>query len=255
MIREQQKNMESLFAREAAQLMGVQWELEPRQEQDGGPDFIVREGAHRFGLEVMEVFAGLMTGQKGSSERRRQSETQKIVDRIRRLFEDSEKGIALYVKFLCPGPLRDCHIEQVISALRSMHLRNKEPLYCEERVVTSDPVRLKIFVTRLPNGWPRDQLSRPDWFSVSDTVGWVERNAEKIRGEIESKSNKLIQYRKNVESELGVGSSKDVDVRLLLVANQMWSYGQVAIDELRIGSSYGFDRVYFFPFPEHPIVL
>ena len=52
MTQRSQKQDELRFATAAARLMNMQWMLVAREEYDGGPDFIVHEGTHGFGLEV-----------------------------------------------------------------------------------------------------------------------------------------------------------------------------------------------------------
>ena len=146
--REQQKLNEYHFAAEAARLMGAQWELVPRNEEsNGGPDFIVHEGAYRFGLEVQEVFKGKSAPKQGSELKQYQSEDQQRIDRIREKYEGVEGDIPLYVKFL-DNP-DDDHADQIVDKLRNINLQENGH---ENFVVDQDSGPLKIFVMRLPEG-------------------------------------------------------------------------------------------------------
>ena len=187
MTRIVQKQAEFHFAKEAARLMDVQWKLVAHEESNGGPDFIVHEGADRFGLEVHEIFNGEITPKKGSRLKQRQAGTQKLIDRIRQRYEDIEKDVGLYVKFL--GDLNDDGVEPIIQALLDMNLQ-KNFSHSKECVLKHNSGRLKIFDTRLPDGWPRNQLSRRDWFSVTDSGGWREQESRKILEAVEMKSGK-----------------------------------------------------------------
>ena len=234
-------------------MMDAQWKLVARKEFNGGPDFIVYEGESFFGLEVHEIFKGKTTRNQGSKLKKNQSVTQSHIDNIRRQYEKLEKEIPLYVKFL--GPLKGSHSELTVQALQSMQLREKKFPYTDEVVLEQDSDRLKIVVRRLPDGWPRDRLHKPDWFSITDTVGWVENDSQKILNAVKKKSEKIGQYKHNISKELNVGKPEGVDVRLLLVSDHLWSYGQVSADKEVIDVRHGFDVVYFFPFPEMPIKL
>ena len=55
MTREAQKRRERFFVEETAKLLGKTWDLGQDREH---PDFVIRDEAQRFGLEVCEVFMG-----------------------------------------------------------------------------------------------------------------------------------------------------------------------------------------------------
>ena len=252
--REQQKLDECRFVAGAARLMDVQWKLAPRlDESKGGPDFIVHEGAHTFGLEVQKVFKGSSSQNRGSALKRDQSETQRRIDRMRQQYEDVAENIPLYVKFL-DSPDED-RIDRIIDELRNMNLREKDFPYHEDFVVDQDSGPLKIFVSRLPDGWGRDRLSRPDWFSVADAGGWVEKGPQKILEAIAEKSKKVLRYRENVAADLRLKNPQDADIRLMLIADHMWGFGQVDICDDAAGDLGGFNEVYFFSFPEKVTLL
>jgi hypothetical protein len=63
MTREGQKRRERFFVEEAAKLLGKTWDLGQDREH---PDFLVTDGAQRFGLEVSELFKGPQ-GESGSA--------------------------------------------------------------------------------------------------------------------------------------------------------------------------------------------
>ena len=123
------------------------------------------------------------------------------------------------------------------------------------RVLEHAPTHLKLFVRRLPDDWPCDRLSRPDWFSVTDSGGWREQGSRKILQAVATKSTKISRYRENVARELHLGGPEEADVRLLVIADHMWNYGQIAPDQDLTGNMHGFNAVYFFPSPEKPLVL
>ena len=253
MTRGIQKQDELRFSREAARLMDLRWKFVARDESDGGPDFIVYEGTRAFWLEVHEIFSGEMSPKKGSRSKQIQAETQKRINEIRRRYEEMEQNVTLYAKFL--GTLKNFDMALVVNALVSMGLRETNFPHCEELELRHKLSQLKIFVRRLPDGWPRDRLSRPDWFGVMDSVGWVEQGTRKILDAVTTKSEKIGQYRRNIAAHLNLGDLEDTDVRLLVVADRMWSYGQIAPGAELMGNLQGFDAVYFFPFPEKPITL
>ncbi len=234
-------------------MMAVPWNIVDRDESNGGPDFLVYHGSSAFGLEVHELFAGEVSSRKGSRRKQRQVETQKRLDEIRRCYEESEAGVPLQVKFV--GTLNDVDIDVVVQALRNMNLRERSFLNIKRLKLRQDSHELKLFVRRLPDGWPRDRLNRPDWFSVMDSSGFVERGSKKILDAIATKSGKIYLYKRNVAAQLDLVDPKDVDIRLLLVADRMWNYGQLAPRGELTGNLHEFNVVYFFPFPDKPIIM
>ncbi len=129
-------------------------------------------------VSVHEIFSGATTRQRGSNLKMHQVTTQSLIDRIRQQYESIANGGRLYVKFV--GDLhRDC-IEPIVQCLLEMNLREKKFPHAEVRVLEHAPTHLKLFVRRLPDDWPCDRLSRPDWFSVMDSGGWREQGSRKI---------------------------------------------------------------------------
>ena len=248
-----QKQNECRYVRQAMQSLGMEWEIVPRNEYVGGPDFLIRDGENAFGLEVHEIFKGKTTAKRGSRLKQRQSEVQQLINAIRDCFESLEEGLSLYVIFR-DNP-NDNQRDLVVEALSEMNLREREIGYQGNCTIEYDSESLKMFVTRLPDGWPRDRMSRPDWFSVADSGGWLEDGSGKISRAIKNKAKKIGVYKENVARELGLASFEDVDVRLLLIADHMWSYGKIEVCEEMSFDLNGFTAVYFFPFPEKPIIL
>jgi len=234
-------------------MMAVPWNIVNRDESNGGPDFVVYHGTSTFGLEVHEVFAGEVSPRKGSRRKQRQAEIQERIDAIRRRFEETEEGVPLQVKFV--GTLNDVDIDVVVQALLNMNLRERSLLKVKRLELRQNSRDLKLVVRRLPDGWPRDRSSRPDWFSVMDSSGVVEQGSRKILDAVSKKSKKVSQYRRNIAGQLNLTDPEDADVRLLLYADRMWNYGQIAPRGEIAGNLHGFNVVYFFPFPEKPVIM
>ena len=226
MTRVAQKNHERQFAAAAARLMDRSWFLIARREHGGGPDFLVEDGRSGFGLEVVELFAGRLT-ERGSIEKKRQSRTHKLIESIRAQYERIHPDIRLYVKFL--GPLTESDTASILDTLTAMQPVCTPFPHTEERLIRRATGDLKLFVRRLPDDWPRDRLHRPDWFSVSDTVGFVLEDIDRVREAIRKKSERLPLYRRNIARELKLTDSKNADVRLLIVADRMWNHGRIRL--------------------------
>ena len=247
--REQQKHDEHRFAIAASRLLDAQWELVPcDDESHGGPDFIVHQKDRSFGLEVHEVFKGTASEKKGAALKMKQSEDQLHINRIRQKYENVAGNIPLYVKFLDSPD--DEQIDQIIEELRKLNLKGETFPYQSNFTMQQKSGLLKIFVSRLPDDWGRDRLSRPDWFIVADAGGCVEKNNQKISRAVNAKSVKIKQYKKNVAKCLGLENPLDAEIRLLLVADHMWNFGKVELDGEWNGKNHGFSTVYFLRFPD-----
>lgn len=254
MTRILRKQNECFFVKEAAKLIGVEWKLVAREESNGGPDFIVHEGRNSFGLEVCEIFSGKVSPKKGSKLKEKAVTNQKLINEIRQQYEGMEENVPLYVKFL--GDVRDSNKRQIVRTLLDMNLKEKSFPYSENRVLKYDSSNLKISVRRLPDDWPRDRLyNRPDWFSVKDSVGWVEKNTRKISETIENKSHKIGLYQTNIAKEFGLKDPENCDIRLLVVSDHMWNYGQVELDKVLVNNLHKFNDVYLFTYPGKLTVL
>lgn len=227
MTRASKKAQERFFAEEAAKRMGKVWIVGSDQEE---PDFLVDEGETRFGLEVCEVFMGPQS-LDGSVLKRAESITQQKVNSLRHEYEASS-NIPLTVKLV--GNVSAANLATVVPALLSKNLASK-PI-CHQLVI-DEGCGLRIHVTK---------ALRPDWYSVNDRVGWVDRNPTKqISVAIEKKSKALMKYRENTGS----------DIRLLLVANRFHNSGKLTLEGGAAFDLHGFQCVYFFSFPEQVMIL
>ncbi|MGH8099835.1 MAG: hypothetical protein ACREIW_00960, partial [Chthoniobacterales bacterium] len=97
--------------------------------------------------------------------------------------------------------------------------------------------RLRVHVTK---------ALRPNWFSVNDLAGFVDRNPhQRIAEAIGKKSNELRRYKAVVGN----------DVRLLLIADRIRNSGKLSLESGANFDFRGFTAVYFFSYPEAVIVL
>jgi hypothetical protein len=220
------KNRERIFVERTAQLLGKTWKIGPDRER---PDFIVTEGPRQFGVEVSEIFTGYQT-KSGSALKQRESVTQSTLNRLRREFEASS-NIPLRAQFV--GDLSADNLAAVIPRLVAEEFESK-PIGHHAVIDTGNGLR--IHVTR---------AYRPEWFSVNDRVGWVDRNpTQRILGAIELKSKNTREYR-NVVS----------DVRLLLVADRYSNSGKLVLESKAQIDRRGFEVIYFLSHPESVTVF
>jgi hypothetical protein len=228
-----QKKIERFFAEEAARFLGRSWNLGMDREH---PDFIVAEGAQQFGLEVTQIFVGTQDD-SGSSLKAGEAKIQRIVNELRRQYESIE-NIPLSVKFV--GNMESDNLSTVISALLAADLPSKAVGYrfvYDSTVAHPNRARLRVHVTK---GF------RPNWYSVNDRVGFVDRGAHGIiAAAIAKKAIDLPRYE----------ASAGTDIRLLLVADQISNSGKLMLDQNTKFDFHGFRAVYLFPYPENVIVL
>jgi len=226
-----QKRFERFFVEEAIRSLGVGWTI---FEERDPPDFIIADGDNHFGLDVADVFAGSQD-EHGSQTKRAESDTQKLLNNLRRQYE-AEANVNLCVKFL--GRLAPDTLAKVVPELVALDLAAKPLAYqttIEIQVGFEAP--LKLFVTK---------GSRSEWFAMGDRVGFVTRNPDPIiAAEIAKKGKKLAQYKSLVGN----------DVRLLLVANRIPNSGKIGAKTESAFDFSGFSAVYFFPYPEDAIAL
>src|ERR1700730_402683 len=223
---ELKKKRERFFAEEAAKLMGKTWNLGPDREH---PDFLVTEGAQQFGLEVSEIFTGRQD-RAGSAMKEKESKAQRSVDALRREYE-AVTNIPLIVKLV--GDVCAENLALVVPALVAEDLASRLVAY-QAKIDLNTGLRagLRLYVTR---------ALRPNWFSMKDRVGFVDRNPmPRIAVEVKKKSEKLPQYRQAAGS----------DIRLLIVADHINNSGKLMLDEQVSLDLMGFQAVYFFPYPE-----
>ena len=201
---------------------------------------------------MTDVFGG-NTNVWGSELKKKQQNTQKIIDQMRDQFECAEPNVSLRVEFV--GDVADSFTSPVVKALLGLKLRDKSVLHREKCVLYQDDRALALYVTRLPDDCNRDRLNRPDWYPVSETIGWPEKSGHILQERILEKSKKLENYRTNVASELGIHNTASLDVRLLLVADHFWASGMVRPAAGVYYELHGFSAVYFYPFPNPPTML
>lgn len=227
MTRSAKKVQERHFVEEAARRLDAKWQIGPDREH---PDFLVSDGNHQFGLEVCEIFTGTQ-GKAGSAMKKGESERQRQIDTLRQQYE-AINGIPLDVKIV--GHINLDDFETIISALVGADFVSK-PISTQ---VTLD-IRggLSVYATK---------AFRPRWFSVSDRTGWVDRwPLAKIAEAMEKKAKELDRYK------MAAGA----DIRLLVVANRMHNSGKLMLEEpIQLNDS-GFQKVYFFSYPESVAII
>ena len=216
------KAQERFFVEETARSLGLHWELGDDRES---PDFLIDDGGCRFGLEVSELFSGPV-GIRGAIRKAAESIHQKTIDRCRRAYE-KERDVPLGVKIL--GNVTKEAMEELLTILLAQDLARMRP---GERFEVEINDQFKVHVTR---------ALRHQWFRVNDRVGWVNTNPlPVIEAAVAKKSELLNTYRKAV----------GVDIRLLLVANRMFTSGKLQLVENTTLDTQGFRVVYFFSYPE-----
>ena len=227
MTQESQKKRERFLVNRAAELLGRNWVLGPDREH---PDFIVTEEAQQFGLEVREIFTGPQV-RAGSKMKRKEAETQKVVDALRCQYE-AIADIPLHIRLL--GDTSVENLAAVVPALVAKELSTR-PVGYQEVIELGNG--LCVYVTRALHA---------DWYSVNDRVGWVDRYPMKpVTDAIEQKSKKLPRYRE----------AAGPDIRLLLVADRICNSGKLMLDEGAALDVQGFQVVYFFSYPESVTVF
>lgn len=235
MTSELQKRTEHNFALKAFQLLNNQWEIIEQREQ---PDFIIREGARTFGLEVREIFLNENQDKGGSSIKQTENHRSKQLERFAHSFE-KKSDLALHVRLLRKpdaGNVSECELKQLHKALTAEHLESRETGYQTQFLL---PCGTKVWVTK-------EFHSR--WYILNDRVGWVSQDPiELIQAAIDTKGKKLDTYRKNAGP----------DVRLLLVANHLNNSGKITISPTtnRYFDLQGFTKVYFLSHPSEALEL
>jgi hypothetical protein len=221
------KKRERFFVEEAARFLGKTWYLGGNREH---PDFVVTDGGQQFGLEVCEIFMGPQ-GYAGSAMKAKESAKQRSVNALRLEYEAIVNS-PLTVKFV--GDMSADNLATVVPALVAQDLSSKPTGH---QVVLDSGNGLRVHVTK---------AFRPDWYSVNDRVGFVDRNPQNIIADaIEKKAKELTRYMDTAGS----------DIRLLLVADRIQNSGKLILEEQVAFDFNGFHAVYFFPYPESVIML
>ena len=163
--------------------------------------------------------------------KRGESETQRRIDALRQRYEAINR-IPLDVKIV--GHISSADFETIVSALVDADFANR-PISTQVTLHTRSALR--VYATK---------AFRPCWYSVSDRTGWVDRwPSAKIAEAIEKKAKELDRYR------MAAGP----DIRLLVVANRMHNSGKLMLEGPIQLSHGGFQRVYFFSYPESVAII
>jgi len=228
MTRHSQKMRERLFAEQAIKSLGKDWSVLPEERET--PDFIITDGEHRFGLEVVSIFTGKQDA-SGSLMKRDESAVHRSINALRLEFE-SAVPVPLHARFV--GRIEPETVANVVSKLVALDLIAKPTGF---QTVIDEHLGLRIHVTK---------ALRSDWYSVNDRVGWVDRSPEQtIANAIRDKSDNLERYR----------ASGGDDIRLLLVADAIQNSGKLRLVSDARFDLLGFRAAYFFLYPEHAIEL
>ena len=205
----------------------LEWAIVEERER---PDFIVREGQHQFGLELTEVFKDPRR-KKGSMLKAAEATRQRRISHYQRRYAE-RRGPALSVKIL--GDPGEDALDQLIEELQRCDF---ESMSVGEQRELRIGDQIKVFATK---------ALRPHWYSVDNTVGWVNPHASSIlQCAIAKKAEQLGQYRNAVGS----------DVRLLVVANHLRASGMLTLESGMNINTCGFHAVYFLPYPEDVQIL
>jgi hypothetical protein len=227
MTRPTQKRSERFFVEQAAKLLGKTWSLQEDREH---PDFIITEGEQRFGLEVCEIFTG-QQDRAGSAMKRTESGVHRQLEALRREYE-SVAQTTLRVQIV--GRLSPESMAAIVPAIVAEDLASKP---VGHHLVIDQGNGLRLHVTK---------AFRPEWFSINQRVGWVDRNPLPIIADaIKKKSSELERYR----------AAAGPDIRLLLVADRILNSGKLMLDDTAALDTEGFQVVYLFPYPEAVIIF
>ncbi|MEQ8286074.1 hypothetical protein [Thalassospira sp.] len=185
MTSEHQKRDEHNFVLKASQLLNTQWKILEQREK---PDFIIREDARTFGLEVREIFLNENQDKGGSSIKQTENHRSKQLERFARSFE-KKSDLALHVRLLRKsgaGNVSECELKELHEALTAENLERRETGYQTQFLLRCGT---KVWVTK-------EFHSR--WYILNDRVGWVSQDPiELIQAAINTKGKKLDTYRNN----------------------------------------------------------
>ena len=221
------------MAEQAAESLGRQWTLYDRE----APDFVVVDGATRFGLELCRVFAGPQ-GRKGAATKAAEALTQRRIDACRQQYELATAATPLAVRLV--GCLCDVHLAGVVPALLALNLHERTPGHSACIQLFECGAQLSIHVRRSIAG-------HASWQSVNDRGGWVNRNpVASVQKAVHNKALSLSTFRKR---------TRVPDQRILVYCDATMNSGRLRLDPGTQVDLAGFDVIYFFPYPEAAIVL
>nr|WP_298690161.1 hypothetical protein [uncultured Dongia sp.] len=225
---EEQKATERRHVLETAKRLGRSWEI---LEEGESPDFIIRDGAHRFGLEVTEMFSGAI-GRNGSILQREVSNVQRRIDDAQAEFELQEAS-KLTVKFV--GDVSKAGLKLAVAELLQIGFAGKAEGHLEE---------LRIEVPDLNGGLLKVSARKAKpahWFDVASRIGWVNRTpARRLRATVVAKAKKFTRYQQRAGQ----------DIRLLIVADQFQSSGKFQYENAQFLRTKPFTYVYWLSIPE-----
>lgn len=230
-----QKRDERNFVLKASQLLNISWEILEQREK---PDFIIKEGALTFGLEVREIFLNENKNKGGSPVKQTEQHRSKKLENFAQGFE-KKSDLALHVRLLRKpdaGNISECELKQLHQALMAEKLESRETGYQTQFLLCCGT---KVWVTK---------QFHSRWYVVNDRVGWVSQDPiELIQSAIDIKCKKLDTYRKNAGP----------DIRLLLVANHLNNSGKITLSPTTSRSIdlQGFKKVYFLSYPSEALEL
>jgi len=226
MTRKLQKARERSFVEEAAKHIGAAWDIEDGER----PDFIIVEGAKKFGLEVTQIFTG-QQNRSGATMKTGESTRLKRIDALRRAYQATH-DVPLWVRFT--GRLSEETLANVTASLVAIDFPSKPQLH---EVTLDEGKGLRVQAVK---------ACRPVWHYTDDSRGWVDRAPQRhIENAIRDKAEKLPQYR----------SAAGNDVRLLIVADRLQNSGKLTLQGDAAFDLQGFQKVYFFSRPEYVIDL
>lgn len=212
----------------AAKLLGKTWLI---QEDSESPDFIISETGTTFGLEVAEIFNGTIS-LAGSARKTAESDNQKAINKVKQEYEKATNNTPLDVKLV--GKITSESLTTIVPALLKADIASHPPTHQE---IFETLPGFKIYATR---------SLRPNWYSVLDKVGFVDRNPIPVILEtINNKAAKIPQYRENAGQ----------DIRLLLFANRIQNSGKLKLVAPISIDNKGFNTVYFLSYPEEVTVF
>lgn len=222
MTKAKKKRQEALYVEACASQLARPWRIVTEGE---APDFLIDDSGVRFGLEVTNLF--LEDDGRGSAIRWREGRGDKIMQKIRRAYED-HSGTTIDLKL--PRRPKDADAADLVDKLIALKLEDK-PVGTRAEFLLSDGT-----IGRVQRSY------HPSWLVIEDAVGWVDRNGGSLlQALIERKAIKLREYERNVGGEM----------RLLVIADRMRNSGKIEVRSYDRIDTMGFAIVYFFSYPDH----
>jgi hypothetical protein len=233
------KEEEVYFATEFATRMNLNWLVRASDSEGNAPDLIVATPEGEFGLEHTQVFMGKGDRAGGSPARAAEGARAR---RGKDILEACERKLAvtLHIQFSSHvyrhTPQREFELDrlsndQIVDAVCSLPLSGAR---LGDRFTVSELDRCTIWVKR---------AFRSRWEFIQDGVGYVAQSAQPIEAAIADKAKKLAKYRAN----------NLPDVRLLVVANRIRNSGKLIFPKGTKVDRLGFNRVYFFSYPDQTV--